>query len=172
MKNGRQPQKNKMEDNLNFKAVLLSLFNNKNLKNKWFWNHRERPHGVSKCGNCQRQNVHHITRKDDYRNTASFDSTRKLSTHSRAELNWKNSDKKEDSVWRVKSIFSKHFWMLVNKIHCCTSCKITAPTDKNCGNESNIRLTHKICRFPPTFLPPRFSTKNCQPFQMHFLNFF
>ena len=29
-------KKMKMEDNLNFKAVLLSLFNNKNLKNKWF----------------------------------------------------------------------------------------------------------------------------------------
>ena len=26
----------KMEDNLNFKAVLLSLFDNKNLKYKWF----------------------------------------------------------------------------------------------------------------------------------------
>ena len=26
-----------MEDDLNFKAVLLSLFNNKNLKNKWFY---------------------------------------------------------------------------------------------------------------------------------------
>ena len=29
-------KKNKMEDNLNFKAVLFILFNNKNLKNKWF----------------------------------------------------------------------------------------------------------------------------------------
>ena len=29
-------KKNEMEDDLNFKAVLLSLFNNKNLKNKWF----------------------------------------------------------------------------------------------------------------------------------------
>ena len=28
--------KNKMED-----EVLLRLFNNKNLKNKWFWDHRE-----------------------------------------------------------------------------------------------------------------------------------
>jgi hypothetical protein len=27
---------NKMEDDLNFKADLLILFNNKNLKNKWF----------------------------------------------------------------------------------------------------------------------------------------
>jgi hypothetical protein len=26
----------KMEDDFNFKAVLLRLFNNKNLKNKWF----------------------------------------------------------------------------------------------------------------------------------------
>jgi hypothetical protein len=26
----------KMEDHLNFKAVLLRLFNNKNFKNKWF----------------------------------------------------------------------------------------------------------------------------------------
>jgi hypothetical protein len=29
--------KKKMEDHLNFKAVLLRLFNNKNLKNKWFY---------------------------------------------------------------------------------------------------------------------------------------
>jgi hypothetical protein len=35
MKNGRQPQK-KMEDHLNFKAVLLRLFNNKNLKKNGF----------------------------------------------------------------------------------------------------------------------------------------
>ena len=32
-----------MEDNLNFKAVLLGLFDNKNLKNKWFWHHRDWP---------------------------------------------------------------------------------------------------------------------------------
>ena len=36
-------KKMKMEDNLNFKAVLLSLFNNKNLKNKWFWHHKDWP---------------------------------------------------------------------------------------------------------------------------------
>ena len=36
-------KKMKMEDNLNFKAVLLGLFNNKNLKNKWFWHHRDWP---------------------------------------------------------------------------------------------------------------------------------
>ena len=35
--------KKKMEDDLNFKAVLLRLFNNKNLKNKWFWHHRDWP---------------------------------------------------------------------------------------------------------------------------------
>ena len=29
-------KKIKMEDNLNFKAVPLILFNNKNLKTKWF----------------------------------------------------------------------------------------------------------------------------------------
>ena len=28
--------KKNIEDDLNFKAVLLRLFNNKNLKNKWF----------------------------------------------------------------------------------------------------------------------------------------
>ena len=28
-------KKNEMEDDLNFTAVLLSLFNNKNVKNKW-----------------------------------------------------------------------------------------------------------------------------------------
>ena len=33
-------KKIKMEDDLNFKAVLLRLFNNKNLKNKWFGHHR------------------------------------------------------------------------------------------------------------------------------------
>jgi hypothetical protein len=33
----------KMEDDLNFKAFLFSLFNNKNLKNKWFWPHRDWP---------------------------------------------------------------------------------------------------------------------------------
>ena len=32
-----------MEDGLNFKAVLLSWFNNKNLKNKWFWHIRDWP---------------------------------------------------------------------------------------------------------------------------------
>jgi hypothetical protein len=32
MKNGRRPKK-KMENDLNFKAVLLRLFNNKNIKN-------------------------------------------------------------------------------------------------------------------------------------------
>jgi hypothetical protein len=36
MKNRRRPQKQIMEDDLNFKAVLLRLFNNENLKNKWF----------------------------------------------------------------------------------------------------------------------------------------
>jgi hypothetical protein len=32
-----------IEDDLNFKAVLLSLFNIKNLKNKWFWHHKDWP---------------------------------------------------------------------------------------------------------------------------------
>ena len=36
-------KKNEMEDDLNFKAVLLSLFNNKNLKKEWFWHHRDWP---------------------------------------------------------------------------------------------------------------------------------
>ena len=36
-------KKMKMKNNLIFKAVLLSWFNNKNLKNKWFWNHRDWP---------------------------------------------------------------------------------------------------------------------------------
>ena len=47
-KNGRRPQK-KMEDDLNFKAVLLRLFNNKNLKNKWFWHHRDWPSVLLIC---------------------------------------------------------------------------------------------------------------------------
>jgi hypothetical protein len=29
-------KRNKMEDDLDFNAVLLRLFNNKNLKHKWF----------------------------------------------------------------------------------------------------------------------------------------
>jgi hypothetical protein len=29
-------KKNEMEDDLYFKTAILSLFNNKNLKNKWF----------------------------------------------------------------------------------------------------------------------------------------
>jgi hypothetical protein len=36
MKKRRRPKQNEMEDDLNFKSFLLSLFNNKNLKNKWF----------------------------------------------------------------------------------------------------------------------------------------
>ena len=36
-------KKSEMEDDLNFKAALLSLFNNKNLKKKWFWHHRDWP---------------------------------------------------------------------------------------------------------------------------------
>ena len=44
-------------------------------------------------------------------------------------------------------------------VHCGTSCKIRTQTDKNCGNESKIRLTHKIRCFTPPFLPPGFLTK-------------
>ena len=36
-------KKNELEDDLNFKAVLLRLFNNENLKNKWFWHNRDWP---------------------------------------------------------------------------------------------------------------------------------
>ena len=43
-------KKNEMEDDLNFKTVLLSLFNNKNLKKKWFWHHRDWP-SVKYCCN-------------------------------------------------------------------------------------------------------------------------
>ena len=32
--------------------------------------------------------------------------------------------------------------------------------DKYCGNESKIRLTRKICRFTPIFVPPELLTKN------------
>ena len=39
----------KMEDDLNFKAVLSSWFNNKNLKNKWFWHHRDWPSSHYSC---------------------------------------------------------------------------------------------------------------------------
>ena len=57
-KNEKQPKKKwkwkmtskkmKMEDDLNFKAVLLSWFNNKHIKNKWFWHHRDWPSFVNK----------------------------------------------------------------------------------------------------------------------------
>jgi hypothetical protein len=36
MKNGRRPKKNETEDDLNFKAVLLSLFGNKTSKTNGF----------------------------------------------------------------------------------------------------------------------------------------
>ena len=52
MKNGRRPQKKWMEDDLNFKAVLLRLFNNKILKNKWFWHHRDWPSFILKQDVC------------------------------------------------------------------------------------------------------------------------
>jgi hypothetical protein len=74
----------------------------------------------------------------------------------------KNSNKKRDSVRSVKNIFSKHLWMLVKlveKMLCTLWIRIRTPTDKNCGNESKIRLTHKIRLFMPIFLPPGFLTK-------------
>ena len=39
------------------------------------------------------------------------------------------------------------------QVHCATSCKITAPMDKNCGNKSKIMF--KIC----LFLPPKLLTQ-------------
>ena len=36
LKKWKTTSKKYIEDDLNFKAVLLRLFNNKNLKNKWF----------------------------------------------------------------------------------------------------------------------------------------
>jgi hypothetical protein len=45
-------------------------------------------------------------------------------------------------------------------VHCCTLCKITAPMDNNCGNESKSCLTHKVWHFTPTFLTPDFGPKN------------
>jgi hypothetical protein len=72
--------------------------------------------------------------------------------------------KKKDSVRRDKSIISKHLWMLVKLVekfgvHCWTSCKITAQTDKYCVNESKIRFVSKNSSFYAHFLPPIFLTK-------------
>ena len=53
-------------------------------------------------------------------------------------------------------------WWKKFRVHCGTSCKIGTPTDNNCGNESKIRLTHKIRHFMPTFLPPGFWPKNTE----------
>jgi hypothetical protein len=50
-------------------------------------------------------------------------------------------------------------WWNIFCVHCCASCKITATSDKNCGNESKIRLTCKIRRCMPIFLSPEFLTK-------------
>ena len=50
-------------------------------------------------------------------------------------------------------------WWKKFGVHCWTSCKIRTQTDKYCGNESKIRLTHKIHRFTPIFLPPELLTK-------------
>jgi hypothetical protein len=72
-----------------------------------------------------------------------------------------------------KNIFSKHLWMLVNfRVHCWTSCKIRTPTDKNCGNESKIRLTLKIRRFTPIVLPPQIFYQKTREFWTPFLTFF
>jgi hypothetical protein len=38
-------------------------------------------------------------------------------------------------------------------MHFGTSCKITAPTDKNCGIESKIRMTSQNYRFFQLILP-------------------
>ena len=45
MKNRRRPPKKILEDDLNSKAVLLILFDNKNLKNKWFWHQNQNKNG-------------------------------------------------------------------------------------------------------------------------------
>ena len=63
-------------------------------------------------------------------------------------------------------------WWKKFGVHCWASCKIRTPTDKNCGNESKIRLTHKIRRFMPIFLPPGFLTKKHVNFGHPFLTFF
>jgi hypothetical protein len=61
--------------------------------------------------------------------------------------------------------------MLVNKIqilcvHCGTSCKITTPTDKNCGNESKICLASKNLPFyTPTFTFLINDLKTCEFWQ-------
>ena len=56
-------------------------------------------------------------------------------------------------IQRKKYIFAKHLWRLVNKmrkqihVQCITSCKITARTDKFCGNESKLRMTSQNYKF-------------------------
>jgi hypothetical protein len=63
-------------------------------------------------------------------------------------------------------------WRKKFGVHCWTSCKIRTPTDKNCGNESKIRLTHKIRRFTPICLPHGFLTKKHMNFGHPFLTLF
>ena len=56
-----------------------------------------------------------------------------------------------DLLRNKKYIYSKHFRRLDNKlridVHRGTSCKITAPTDKFCGNESKLCMTSQMYRF-------------------------
>ena len=51
-----------------------------------------------------------------------------------------------------------NFWRFANEIQkilsvCGTSCKITAPTDKICGNESKICMTSQNYRFVESIFP-------------------
>ena len=50
-------------------------------------------------------------------------------------------------------------WWKKFGVHCSTSCKITAKTDKNCGNESKIRFVSKNSSFDTLFLPTKLLTK-------------
>ena len=83
---------------------------------------------------------------------------------SRRSESKKNPEKKKIQFGAKKVFFLSicgcwSNWWKKFGVHCWTSCKIRTPTDKYCGNESKIRLTHKIHRFMPIFLPPGFLTE-------------
>ena len=63
-------------------------------------------------------------------------------------------------------------WWKKFGVHCWTSCKITAQTDKNSGNESKIRLTGKKSSFYAHFFTPRIFYQKTREFWTPFFTFF
>ena len=50
-------------------------------------------------------------------------------------------------------------------MHFATLCEMTAPTDKNCGNESQIRTTFKNSPFSVNFLTPYIFEQKAREFK-------